>query len=109
MSFVILSKRLKNAAKMCSQCEHNHGGICDHPVILDRKTGSRTKLIHMSDDGLTCQIFRKECLMCRHYHEEQMDVDKWRGFCDLQDEYDDIEMNYRKYCPRFEEEDDVYV
>ena len=106
MIFTPLSRRLKNAAKMCSQCEHDHNGRCDHPVVLDRKHGTMTKLVHMSGDGMTCQIFRKDCLMCRHYHEEQTDVDKWRGFCDLQDEDPDIESDYRKYCPRFEEEAD---
>jgi hypothetical protein len=104
--FFLLSEREKNAAKMCSQCEHNHGGKCDHPVVLDRKYGTFTKLVYMSDDGMTCQIFRKECLMCKHYHEEQTDVDKWRGFCDLEDEDSSIRMDYREYCPRFEEEEE---
>ena len=101
---ILLSRRLRNAEKMCSQCEHDHNGKCDHPVVLDRKNGTLTKLVHMSSDGFTCQIFRKECLMCKHYHEEQTDVDKWRGFCDLEDEDSSIRMDYREYCPRFEEE-----
>lgn len=101
-----LSVREKNAKKMCAQCEHLHGGRCDHPVIIDRLNGTRTNLIHMSDDGLTCQIFRKECLNCKHYYEEQIDVDKWKGDCALKNEKD-VEMDYRKYCQFFERNPEV--
>ena len=99
--FTPLSKRQENAKKMCAQCEHLHGDKCDHPVILDRSVGSATRLIHMSGDGLTCQIFRKECMNCKHYYEIQIDVDKWKEGCELAGDLE-IEPDYRRYCQFFE-------
>ncbi len=96
-----LSKRMANAEKMCAQCEHLHNGKCDHPVVIDRSKGIGTRLVHMSDDGLTCQIFRKECMKCKHYYEIQTDVDKWKDGCALADDLE-IEPDYRKYCQFFE-------
>ena len=101
-----LSVREKNAKKMCAQCEHLHGDKCDHPVIVDRKYGMTMRLVYMSDDGLTCQIFRKECMNCKHYYVIQTDVDKWKEGCELEEEKD-VEMDYRKYCPFFELDPEV--
>ena len=98
---VPLSVRNKNGKKMCAQCEHLHDDKCDHPVILDRANGTLTHLVYLSDDGLTCQIFRKECMNCKHYYEIQRDVDKWDECCALSEEKP-VEMDYRKYCPFYE-------
>lgn len=105
MRFFSLSQRQKNAKKMCAQCDCLVDGKCEHPVILHRdgNKAQLTWLIHMSNDGLTCQIFRKDCMRCKYYYEIQTDVDKWDERCHLMDEGENVEFDYRRYCPRFEE------
>ena len=61
MTRLLLSKRMENAKITCSKCKNNVNGWCKYPILMEFKEGTvrATKLIYMSDDGLTCQLFRE--------------------------------------------------
>ena len=61
MTYLLLSKRLENAKITCSKCSRNVDGWCKYPILMKFKEGTvrATKLIHLSDDGLTCQLFKE--------------------------------------------------
>ena len=59
--YIPVSVRVENARKKCKQCANKCGDFtgCKYPVILERtKEYTRMcRLISMSKDGLTCQLF----------------------------------------------------
>ena len=61
MTRLLLSKRLENAKITCSKCSRNLNGCCKYPILMEFNEGTIriTKLIHLSDDGLTCQLFKE--------------------------------------------------
>lgn len=62
MTRMLLSERTKNAAITCSKCANDRCGYCCYPILMDFIEGAfrLTKLIHFSEDGLTCQLFREK-------------------------------------------------
>ena len=61
MTRLLLSKRLENAKITCSRCSRNINGWCKYPILMEFNEGTIrvTRLIHLSDDGLTCQLFKE--------------------------------------------------
>lgn len=58
MTYILLSERLKNAERTCEKCQNlKDNGSCKYPVLIARYF--TTKLINFSEDGLTCQLFRR--------------------------------------------------
>ena len=62
MTRMLLSERNKNATITCSKCANDRAGYCSYPILMDFIEGAFrvTKLIHFSEDGLTCQLFREK-------------------------------------------------
>lgn len=62
MTHMLLSERTKNAAITCSKCANDRCGHCRYPILMEFIEGSFrvAKLIHFSEDGLTCQLFREK-------------------------------------------------
>ena len=61
MTRLLLSERQRNANITCSKCSRNVNGWCNYPILTEFKEGTVrvTKLIYLSDDGLTCQLFKE--------------------------------------------------
>lgn len=61
MTYILLSERMRRAAKKCAECANNDDGKCKYPILLEynRTTGNYrvTKLINFSKNGTTCQLY----------------------------------------------------